>query len=196
MYVKCFGMNRLDSGCPVQLSAEGKVVNRVAIWPQFAHTQYCCDYLYSPHWFPDDIMTCNFHKQSPWEEACCSFESHDFRSLPHPGYIVLFSLLCHRTLPCTHSPTDGNFLEIKIPFLAQVQSFSLFFFFLSPQSFWHRNGQFMIAKQRVSTLVHTFTLGNFLKQDEKCFTPRVWCDTGMDVTLFKPRQVRCEISLD
>jgi len=38
MYVKCFGMNRLDSRCPVQLSAEGKVANRVAIWAQLTHT--------------------------------------------------------------------------------------------------------------------------------------------------------------
>lgn len=40
MYAKCFGMNRADSCCPAQLSAERgkKVANRVAIWaPAHSH---------------------------------------------------------------------------------------------------------------------------------------------------------------
>lgn len=37
-YLKGFDMNRLDSGCPVQLYAEGITANRMAIWPQLQHT--------------------------------------------------------------------------------------------------------------------------------------------------------------
>lgn len=41
--------------------------------------------------FIHDIMTYHFHKQSPWETQCCSFESHDLRFFLHSGYIVFSS---------------------------------------------------------------------------------------------------------
>lgn len=165
MYVKCFGMNRLDSGCPVQLSAEGKCQTEWQFGPG-SHTLYCYDYLYSPHWFPDDIMTCNFHKQSPWEEACCSFESHDFGSLLHPGYIVFFfscSLILYS--PSSHSPHAhihkqmGISKKLKSHFWLEFNPF-LFFLFPPPKASGTEMGNSW-QQSWVSTLVHTFTLGNF-----------------------------------
>jgi len=121
-------------------------------------------------------MTRNFHKQSPWKEACCSFQSHDFNSLT-VGILYSFfscSLIFHSphsavqpSPSCTHAQTDGNFSEIKIPFLAPVQNFSLFFppffFFLlpPPPKLLAQKWAIHDGISWLSTRVHTFTLGRF-----------------------------------
>lgn len=135
----------------------GKVASGVAIWWRLTHTLHRYDYLYGPHWFPDDIMTCNFREQSPGDEAGCSFESHDFTSLALTLailYPVTFPHPCILYLPPQRTSTNrGNFLE--------------FFFFLKNPFFGSGSIPFLRAsgtqtansRQRgwVSTLVHTFT---------------------------------------
>lgn len=132
-----------------------------------SRTLYCYDYLYSPHWFPDDIMTCNFHKQSPWEEARCSFESHDFSSLLHPGCIVFFSsprsLILYSPLPSV-LPLPRAHMHKQMGISKKLKShfwlqFNPFLFFFSPKA----SGTEMANSWRqswVSTLVRTFTRGN------------------------------------
>lgn len=110
-------------------------------------------------------MTCNFHKQSPWEEARCSFESHDFGSLLHPGYILFFfscSLILYSPLPSVLPlPPPRAHIHKQMGISKKLKShfwlqFNPFLFSFSPQSFWHRNGQFMTAKLSEHTSAHIY----------------------------------------
>lgn len=167
-----------------------------------SHRLYCYDYLYSPHWFPDDIMTCNFHKQSPWEEACCSFESHDLGTLLHPGYIVFFfscSLILYSLLPSV-LPLPHAHIHKQMGISKKLKShfwqeFNPFLFFFLPQSFWHRNGQFMTAKLSEHTSAHIHPWQFLLTRWEVFFVScLMWYRYGC--YLSKPRQAHCNIPPD
>lgn len=172
LYVKCFFFSFFSLPSVIQVvqcnySLWGKVASGVAIWRRLTHALHRYDYLYGPHWFPDDIMTCNFRKQSPGDEAGCSFESHDFTSLA-------LTLAILYPIPFPHSPIayihkqKGNFLEffLKNPFF--WLRFNPF-----PQSFWHTNGQFTAAGLSEHTGAHIYR-----QQLPSNKMRGVWCDTG------------------
>lgn len=141
-------MNRLDSDCPVQLSAEGKAANGVAIWPQLAHAVPLWLPLESPSisWWRYDFSPAIAGRRSSlfiWKSW--------FQSSPLTwAYSILFS--CSVTLYSPLHKQMGISKKLISNFLAEVQSPPP----AALQSFWQRNGQFMTAKLSEHTSAHIY----------------------------------------